>query len=437
MMPDEVRGMMPDVVRGNMTDEVRGMKPDVKPIHETFTRLYNRALADLTENLLPWWMTYAVDEENGGFFGVIDDRNQPVVDAPKYITLQARLVWTFSSAYRILGHSTYLEMANRAYRYLIDHFWDKDFDGCYTQVDAAGIVLDDHKFIYGNAFALYGLSEYARATSSAEAADYANRLFNRLETHVYDPIYKGYFEACTRDWQVQPWLRGVNRVPTDVKTMNTHLHLIEAYTGYLRIHDTPQVRNKVREHLYVMLNKIVNHDIHHYHYFQDRKWAPTSTAISYGHDIEGSWLMMETAEVLGEPEAYRSARDTCVNMARASLEEGLRTDGAMLTDYDPATREASQHLSWWEQNEAVVGFLNAWELTDEDQFLDAAQLCFDYIDRHFIDHDGGGWFPTLTLDGQPVPGRAKGNGTTCPYHNGRMSMEIIERYRRHLDRQPR
>jgi len=400
-------------------------------MNEKFTRLYNLAVKDLTENLLPWWMKYTVDEENGGFYGVVDSNNQPVAGGTKFITLNARLVWTFSSAYRVLGDERYLAMANRAYDYFIKHFWDKEYGGCFARLDAKGNVIDDYKFIYGNAFALYGLSEYARATGSEEALEYAKKLFDCLEKYVYDPQYKGYYEACTRDWRVSPWLRGVNRVPTDVKTMNTHLHMIEAYTCHLRVNDTPRVRNKVREHLYVMLNKIVNHDIHHYHYFQDRMWNPTSTAISFGHDIEGSWLMMETAEVLGEPEAYRAARDTCVNMARAALEEGFREDGALLTEYEPVTGEYSKHLSWWEQNEAVVGFLNAWELTGEEKFLDASLKCFDFINKHFVDHEKGGWFPSLTLEGKPLLNRHKCDGPICPYHNGRMSMEIIERYRKH------
>ena len=263
------------------------------------------------------------------------------------------------------------------------------------------------------------------------ALEYARKLFAALEKYVYDPVYKGYYESCNRDWKVNPWIHGVNRVPSDEKTMNTHLHLIEAYTCFLRVEDTPVVRNKVREHLYVMLNKIVNHDIHHYHYFQGRDWKPNSTAISFGHDIEGSWLMMETCEVLGEPEAHRAARDTCVNMARACYEEGFREDGAMLTEFDPANGEWARHLSWWEQNEAVVGFLNAWEQTSDEKYLDASLKCFEYAEEHFVDRKLGGWHPILELDGTFIPQVLKCDGPICPYHNGRMSMEIIERYRHH------
>ena len=395
-----------------------------------FQQLYEMAVKDLTENLLPWWMEKAVDHENGGFYGVIDSEDRPDPEATKFITLNARLVWTFASAYRVLGDEKYLEMANRAYQYFTEYFRDKKYGGYYATLDSKGNVVDDHKFIYGNAFALYGLSEYARATGSEEALAYAKEQMEKLE-NVWDTQYKGFYETANRDWSPSPWLHGVNRYPTDIKTMNNHLHLIEAYTCHLRVNEDNFVRNRVRQLLYLMLNKIVNNEIHHYHCYQDRAWNPTSWEISYGHDIEGSWLMLETAEVLGEPEALRKTRDVCVNMARAALEEGVTPEGAMMTEYDPVTGRRSAGLSWWEQNEAVVGFLNAWEQSGEEKFLDASLKCFEYINEHFVDKEKGGWHPKVTMDGRSG-NQNKANGWTCPYHNSRMSMEIIERYRRHL-----
>ena len=396
-------------------------------MNEKLKRLYDMAMADLTENLLPWWMTHAVDDDKGGFYGRVDCDDRPDPDAPRYITLNARLVWTFAAAYRVLGDKRYLDMAKRAYQYFTGHFRDAEYGGYYTMVDCHGRVIDDHKFIYGNAFALYGLSEYARATGDPDALRLAQEQALSLEK-AWDPRDKGYFEAALRDFTHAPWIRGVNRKPTDEKTMNSHLHLLEAFTACLRVCDTPFVRGRTRQLLYLMLNRIVNPDIHHYHYFQDRAWNPTTWDISYGHDIEGSWLMWETAGVLGEPEAGRRARDICVNMARAALEEGLGEDGAMRTEYDPITGKRSQYLSWWEQNESVVGFVNAWQMTGEERFLDAALRVDEYIAAHFVDHKNGGWTPYLSLDGASL-GRDKVNGTTCPYHNTRMSLEIIERAR--------
>ena len=392
-------------------------------------QLYDRAMKELTENLLPWWMTYDVDNENGGFYGVVANDNKPVPHAPKFITLNARLIWTFSSAYRILGDEKYKEMADRAFEYFKTYFWDKKYGGAYKEVDEYGNPTNKTKYIYGNAFAIYGFAEYYRATGNEEALQMAQKIVEQLEAYVYDKEYKGYYEATLEDWTHAPWIRGVNRMPTDEKTMNNHLHLIEAYTCLLRSDKSPFMQSKVREHLYVMLNKIVDHDIHHYFVFQKRDWTPTTREVSYGHDIEGSWLMMETAEVLGEPEAIRATRDVCVQMARACLEEGFDEKGLMMTEYDIVENRWSKRYSWWEQNETVVGFLNAWEMTGEEKFLDASIKCFDAIDKYFIDHEKGGWFASLDMDGNPVSPN-KTAGPICPYHNGRMCMEIIERYRK-------
>lgn len=396
-----------------------------------FEKLYFLAVEDLTKNLLPWWMKYSVDEENGGFYGAVGNDNVPDKTHSKFITLNARLIWTFASAYRILGDEEYLKYADRAFEYFCKHFYDAKNGGWYSRVDCKGDVIDDNKYIYGNAFAIYGLSEYCRATGNKEALRLAIETRDCLEKYVYDPEYKGFYESCRANWRVNPWGRGMNREPTDVKTMNTHLHLLEAYTALCRVDDSFKTRNSLRQQLYVMLNKIVDHDIHHYYYFQRRDWTPTTPEISFGHDIEGSWLMMETANVLGEPEALRATRDTCVNIARACYEQGRRKDGAMQTEYDPRTGEVSQFTSWWEQNEAVVGFLNAWQMTGEGKFLDASLETFEFINRCFVDHKLGGWFSILNADASAPRNPCKVNDGICPYHNGRMSFEIIERYRSH------
>ena len=400
-------------------------------MNEKLQKLYDLAVDELTNNILPWWIEHDVDEEHGGFYGAVTNDNAPVPHATRFITLNARLVWTFSAAYRVMGNPEYKKMADRAYNYFIKYFWDDEYNAANNRVDEFGDPVSKQRYIYGEAFAIYGLSEYARAMGCNEALEYARKLVASLEKHVYDPVYKGYFESCKPDWTHDPWTRGVNRLPTDEKTMNNHLHLIEAYTCLLRTDKSDFMQNKVREHLYVMLNKIVDHDIHHYFYFQARDWKPTTQEISFGHDIEGTWLMMETAEVLGEPEAMRYTKDTCMNMARACYEQGFRKeDGAMLSEYDPVTGHSSLFLSWWEQNEAVVGFLNAWEVTGEEKYLDASLKCFEFAREHFVDHENGGWFARLSLDGKTVLSTDKVNDYTCPYHNSRMCMEIIERYRK-------
>lgn len=392
--------------------------------------LYDFALKELTEDLLPWWIANTVDQEKGGFYGEVGNDNRPYPEADKHIVINARILWTFSSAYRVLGKPEYREMADRAFCYFRDHFWDGKNCCAYRTVDASGIPLDRGIMVYGNSFAIYGLSEYYRATGCQEALEMAMQLVGKLEHFAYDRQYKGYFETFTMDWKHTPWVRGVNRLPSDEKTMNTHLHLLESYTCLLRCEHTPFMQNKVREMLYFMVNNIIDRDIHHFYYFQDRQWKPTSRVISFGHDIEGSWLMMESAEVLGEDETLRAVRDTCVQMARACFEEGLRQDGAMLTDHDPMTGENSKVLSWWEQNETVVGLTNLWQVTGDEKYLDGAVKCADFCKQHFIDRENGGWFALLSEDGTQVVSDRKASGFICPYHNTRMCLELIERYRR-------
>jgi len=393
-----------------------------------FEHLYEMCLSELTTNLLPWWMEYSVDEKHGGFYGSVTNDNEPVAGAEKHIVLNARLVWTFASAYRVLKDDRYLSYARRAYEYLVERFWDAEHGGVFTLLDADGKVLNADKMIYGNAFAVYALSEYHRATGDARARKYANDLVEKLETFAFDPVNGGFFEVCGPDFRHDPWKRGMNRYPNEQKTMNTHLHLIEAYTCLLR--SDPSVQSRVRYQLYNMLSNIVNRATHHFHYFQDVFWHPTTSEVSFGHDIEGSWLMMEAAEVLHEPEAEAYARDVCVNIARACLTEGVRPDGFMNSEYDPVKRHTSERLSWWEQNESVVGFLNAWEETGEDKFLDASLRCMQSIDAKFVDHEKGGWFAILSPDYKPLS-TLKQTGFICPYHNARMCLEVIERYRRH------
>jgi mannobiose 2-epimerase len=219
----------------------------------------------------------------------------------------------------------------------------------------------------------------------------------------------------------------MNRGAGNEKTMNTHLHLIEAYTNLLRIDDSKALRSRVRELLYIFLNKIVNRESWHFNYFQTRDWTPTTPDQSFGHDIEGSWLLYETAEILGEPEVISDTRNVSVKMARAVYDDGIAESGALISEYEVLHGRYTDDFSWWEQNEAAVGFLNAYQLTKEEKFLDASAAALDYIDKHFIDRKNGGWYARVSKDGVPYADRDKCNGFVCPYHNARMSIEIIKR----------
>ncbi len=398
---------------------------------ERFTKLYEMAKKEVLEDILPFWMRYDVDEENGGFYGVVTREGKPVKEGTKCLVLNARLVWTFASAYRIFRDEKYLQLARRAYDYFCEYFLDKEYGGCYFMLDCKGNPVDDKKFVYGQAFAIYALSEYCRATGDTTARDRAIAIRDLLEAHAYDAEHDGYVEILTRDWTYNPKGQGSNINPEgeSTRTMNTHLHLIEAYTGLLRVLRTEEQINLTRRHLAIMLDKVYDADIHHFKMFFRDDWSATSPEISYGHDIEGTWLMMETAEVLGDKAAEEKAAPRCLAMAKACLEQAILPDGSMLYEYNPVTRHLNTNRSWWVQAETVVGFLNAWQMSGEGAFLDASLNCFEYIDRFVVDHEYGEWFTMLGNSGEVLSGyESKIDGWKCPYHNARMCFEILERY---------
>ena len=396
-----------------------------------FTHLYEMAKKELLEDILPFWEKYDVDEENGGFYGVVTREGMPVKGGTKCLVLNARLVWTFASAYRILKDEKYLKLAKRAYDYFCEYFIDKQHGGCYFMLDCKGNAIDDKKFVYGQAFAIYALSEYCRATGDTEARDKAVAIRDLLEQHAYTPDHPGYIEILARDWSYNPANQGSNINPEAeaTKTMNTHLHLIEAYTGLLRVLRTPEQIAKVRQHLNIMLDKVYDSEIHHFKMFFRDDWSWTTPEISYGHDIEGTWLMTETAEVLGEKDMEEKSAPKCLAMAAACLEESILPDGSMIYEYNPVTRHINTNRSWWVQAETVVGFLNAWQMSGEQRFLDASLKAFEYIDLFVVDHEYGEWFTMLGNSGEVLSGyESKIDGWKCPYHNARMCFEIIERY---------
>ncbi len=397
-----------------------------------FTKLYEMAKNELLNDILPFWEKYDVDEENGGFYGVVNRDGTPVKDGPKCLVLNARLVWTFSSAYRILKDEKYKTLAKRAYDYLVEYFIDKEYGGCYFMLDAKGNPIDDKKFVYGNAFAIYALSEYCRAFDCDEARVKAIAIRDLLDKYAFDAKNPGYWEALTRDWkyELERQVSNINPHAESTKTMNTHLHLIEAYTCLLRVEKTQYQADKVRMFLNIMLDKVYDSDIAHYKMFFRDDWSYTDPDISYGHDIEGTWLMMETAEVLNQEDMWMKAKPMCVRMAGTCLDESVLPDGSMIYEYNPVEKTINTMRSWWVQAEEVVGFLNAWQYGGGDRFLDASLKAFEFIDKYVVDHEYGEWFASVGNNGEVLASKRMGkiDGWKCPYHNARMCFEIIERY---------
>lgn len=381
----------------------------------------------LTTNILPFWMDKMTDTKRGGFYGRISGEDVLMPEAEKGAILNARILWTFSSAYRLFKKPEYLETATRAKREIIDRFYDKDFGGIYWSTNADGSPLDTKKQIYAIGFAIYGLSEYNRATGDSEALEYAIRLFNDIEAHSFDKEKNGYCEALTREWNEIADMRLSDKDANERKTMNTHLHILEPYTNLFRVWKDEHLKNQLRNLIRLFIDRILDKETSHLQLFFDDDWVSKYRIISYGHDIEASWLLHEAALVLDDKELLAEVEPHVINIAEAATEGFLTSAGMVYEQHiDTASIDAERH--WWVQAETVVGYINLYQHFNDQRSLSRAIQCWDFIKRHLIDRENGEWYWSLKADGSVNRDDDKAGFWKCPYHNGRMCMEIIERF---------
>ena len=392
------------------------------------TDLMKQEVQDVLQtNILPFWLDKMIDRENRGFYGRIDGHGVLHPDAEKGAILNARILWTFSAAYRVLKRPEYLAAATRAKDYILEHFYDKEFGGIYWSLDSLGRPKDTKKQFYAIGFAIYGLSEYARATADREALDYAIRLFECIEQHSLDRKDNGYIEACTREWGKIEDMRLSDFDANYPKSQNTHLHIIEPYTNLFRIWKNERLEKALRNLINIFTDKILNPETHHLDLFFDNDWTRGAGHLeSYGHDIECSWLMHEAALVLGDEEVLRKVEPIVKLVAKAS-EKGLNADGSMVHEANVDTGHVDDDLHWWVQAEAVVGFFNIYQYFGDEQALEKATHCWQYIKQNLIDNENGEWYWSRHADGTLNLEDDKAGFWKCPYHNGRMCLELIER----------
>ncbi|HEU6439871.1 MAG TPA: AGE family epimerase/isomerase [Terriglobales bacterium] len=392
---------------------------------------------ELREGILPFWAVRAVDRDQGGFFGRIGADGRPDPGAGKGGVLNARILWTFSAALRRWPDPLYRSLADRAFGYLLEHFWDSEHSGLYWEVDNAGRMLQGRKQTYGQAFGIYGLAEYFRATGVQEALDRADRLFEDVEARALDPVSGGYWEARGRNWKPIDDIR-LSTIDLNAPfSMNTHVHLLEAYTGLVLASDGPRHRDRLRAVLEIILDRIIDAQTGHLILFQDEQWQPMSSVVSHGHEIETSWLLCEAADALADEALSARARAAAVRLADGVMKRGYdAANGGILYEESPDGR-VDTNKEWWGQAEGVVGLLNAFELSGRDEFLEAALRTWDFINAHVIDRVVGEWYTRVTREGDPIPGFAKVDFWKCPYHNARAMLEIAERTRKLATREQR
>ncbi len=380
----------------------------------------------LEHGILPFWEKLA-DEEQGGYFGYVEHDLQVRKDAPKGCILNSRILWTFSTAACQLGEKRYLPYAKRAYDFM-RCFVDEVYGGLYWMCDRAGRPIDTRKNTYCQAFGIYGLAAYAQATGEKEPLERAMRLYELIESRLKDET--GYLEGFTRDFSpmqddaISDNKELVNQHRVAVHTMNTYLHLMEAYTMLYRVGGNERVRQSARALLGDFMKKIYSPADKRLECFFDADFTSMVDVQSYGHDIEASWLMDETAELVCDAKERAEVAALTLELARSVRERayhGAGLDNEHQNGYQDDTR------IWWVQAEAVVGLVNAWQKSGDAADLDAAKDVWHDIREHIIDpREGSEWFWCVSSGGS-VPPRPLVEPWKCPYHNGRMCLEIIRR----------
>ena len=418
--------------------------------------IMKREMQDVLENnILRFWLDQMMDYEHGGFYGRMDGEGELHPEAEKGAILNARILWAFSAAFRVLKHPEYLEAATRAKDYIIEHFIDQEYGGVYWSVDCEGNPLDTKNQFYAIGFMIYGLSEYARATGDREALDYALDLYDCIEEHAFDSEHNGYIEACTREWGEIADMRLSDLDANYPKSQNTHLHIIEPYTNLLRClkevqaqescdyvpalgavlpvgisvpqQTISEVEGALRNLVDIFTEKILNKETNHLDLFFEMDWTRGAGHLeSYGHDIECSWLLHEAALELGDANVLAKVEPVVQVVAQASA-KGLRPDGALIHEANLDTGQVDDDLHWWVQAENVVGWYNIWQHFGDEEALNRAEKCWQYIKKQLIDFDNGEWYWSRHANGVLNTTDDKAGFWKCPYHNTRMCLEIIER----------
>ncbi|QSW87861.1 AGE family epimerase/isomerase [Flavobacterium endoglycinae] len=377
------------------------------------------------DSILKYWSKNTIDNQNGGFIGQIDFNDHIIADSEKGSVLNARILWTFSASYQTTKNENHKKLAERAFEFLSEHFYDNQFGGLFWSINADKTPKDTKNQIYALAFAIYALSEFYAISKNEKALEIAINLYSKIQDYSYDPVNKGYLEAFTRDWKPIDDLRLSEKDANEKKTMNTHLHIIEAYANLYKVWKNKTLQNSMIELLETIEKHFINTETGNLRLFFDEKWVEKPDVISYGHDIEAAWLLQQCAEISGDETLIANYKKYAIQIAEAT-KKGIDSDGGLWYEYDPEKKELIAEKHWWPQAEALIGFYNAYQLTGKEEYLDIVYKNWEFTKKYILDTENGEWFWGIYSD-YSVMQKDKAGFWKCPYHNGRACLELINR----------
>lgn len=383
-------------------------------------QLHNELLSNLS-----WWIGHTQDDGDG-FYGSVNWNDLPDHSAARGIVMYSRICWTFSAAYAAINKEEYLQIAHRAFEYIRNYFTDHEYGGVFWSVDAGGNMLDGKKQVYGQAFCLYAFAEYYKVTKDEHAIAIAKELFQKIEQYSFDKKQNGYIEALSRNWGEAPDLRLSEKDENERKTANTHLHIIEAYTNLFTVWPDELLKEKIANLLDIFRKHIISKENDHLILFFDDEWQPRSPLVSFGHDIEAAWLLLQCAELIKDEALIKVYRLICIPVTKAALRGLDYTDGGLWYEYDAAADHWIREKHWWPQSEAMVGFFYAWEVSGEEAYLRLSINSWKFVKTYLHDSQHGESFWGIHEDYSVIP-KEKAGFWKCPYHNGRACLELIKK----------
>ena len=383
------------------------------------------------ERLITWWTTHA-PRPDFGFWGAIDEAGVADGETELSIILNTRLLWFFSSAFAATQDQACRVQAQRAYEVITQKFYDPATETFVWSITPEGAPSNLRKQTYAQAFAIYALAAFAQATGETAALDLALNVFDQVQRHFSEGRYGGWIEALGPALEPIADVRLSEKDLNAPKSMNTHLHVLEAYSA---LYSTAQklgfgaqrletIELALREAVSVMTTHIVHPKGDTLGLFFDLDWTPHSKTRSFGHDIEASWLIYEAACALGDLGTIAQAKATALSLANGAL-EGVSSHGGLQEEMEANGHIRPLHV-WWIQAEALVGFLNAYQLSGDRKFLTAVFRVWNFIITYQIDRAGGEWRELSCLDDQTSASGLMVGPWKCPYHTGRAMLETIK-----------
>lgn len=375
--------------------------------------------------ILKYWSKNTIDNQNGGFIGQIEFNDHLIANAEKGSVLNARILWSFSASYQVTKNEEHKKLATRAFDFLSQYFYDAEFGGLFWSINADKTPKDTKNQIYALAFAIYGLTEYYVISKDEKALEIAINLYLQIQRHSYDPVNGGYLEAFTREWKPIADLRLSQKDANEKKTMNTHLHIVEAYANLFKVWKDKKLQNVIVELLETIEKHFINTETGHLRLFFNEEWIEKPDVISYGHDIEAAWLLLQCAEISEDKTLITNYKKHAIQMAEVT-QEGLDTDGGLWYELDSKSNELIAEKHWWVQAEALIGFYNAYQLTSDEKYLNLVFKNWTFIKEHILDPKNGEWFWGIDRHHALIE-KDKAGFWKCPYHNSRACLELIYR----------